>query len=422
MLVTALVNKRRPLRIVAHLLASAATVSGVGAVGWNSTGALHAQNSTVTGAGKSSSTGTGALHAQNSTVAGSGTSGTPTTSGSGALQAQNSTVAGAGVSKSTGTGVLTDQNATMMGSGSAAFATSYANTGGTGSRSGSVINIGSAKQPGGGKVADLIDGSTSNSFFFDSGDPTGNALSFDFGPTGNLQVIDEFRWKQNTTNTHGTWKLEGWNGTAWSDITTGISLGGTNGTQTVTCTNSTGYIVYRLTQTAGNISSTPFIQEIEFKITSGGAFTAASTSYANTGGTGNRTGTITATTTISVTGTFTNIIDGAFADNMFFGNVTGGEMKFDLGSAKVIDAFKLYQDVVVNADGRGHREWICRGSNDDSTYTDLGGYFILDGNSTGLEFQQLRNKNSYRYYKFIHLDGSTSNHPFLRELEFRIST
>lgn len=440
MFVNSVVNRRTPMgSTAAALLASAATLAGVGAVAMAASGALLAGAATLAGVGITRSTGTGALLAQAATVAGAGTAGNMV-AGSGALLAQSAVIAGSGITRSTGSGVLlsgaaslagagavtstitgsgllASGTATVAGTGTVAYATSYANAGGTGDRRTTVILIGTTKQPGGGAATDLIDGTTSNSYFFDSGDLTGNGISFDFSPTGFYQIINEMRWKQNTTSLHGTWSWQGFNGTSWIDITTGISLGGTNGTQTITLTNSTQYIVYRLVQTAGNISSSPFIQEIEFKIAQGAAISAVSTSYSNTGGTGARTGVITATTTMSLgAGTAPKLVDGTTgANDLWWQAQLGGEWKFDFGTAKTINEFRFKQ-----TNSAVHREWVIRGSNDDSTYVDLGGWFILGGATTST-FKMGDNQVAYRYYKLVHLDGNSSSSPFLDEIEFKIS-
>ena len=103
--------------------------------------------------------------------------------------------------------------------------------------------------------------------------------------------------------------------------------------------------------------------------------------------TGDRTASITVTTSVGLIdgGTASNFVDGGFGDNStdsaFFpsGNpsTSGVFLKFDFGAGKIVDEAKWYQDAT-----NSHGDWKWQGSNDDSSYTDIGSSFTLGGATT----------------------------------------
>jgi hypothetical protein len=137
-------------------------------------------------------------------------------------------------------------------------------------------------------------------------------------------------------------------------------------------------------------------------------------SYSNTLGTGNRTGTITVTTSGgSSSGTVANLVDGTTASNPFFsGGVT---FKFDLGSARVIKQVRWKQ---TSSTAHGLYKW--QGSNDDSSYADIGGAFTLGGATVNIHQTLINNETAYRYYKLTPTTGSMSASPDIQEVEFFI--
>lgn len=143
------------------------------------------------------------------------------------------------------------------------------------------------------------------------------------------------------------------------------------------------------------------------------------TSYANSGGTGNRTSIIAGTNadTLFIGGHNVNdLLDGSMADVCWFINGNSNQwMQFDFGTAKTIDAFKWYQDISAS-----HGTWKMQGSNNASTWTDLGSSFTLNGSSTGTEFT-FSNSTAYRYYKLLQTAGTTSSANYTREIQFKIA-
>jgi hypothetical protein len=137
-------------------------------------------------------------------------------------------------------------------------------------------------------------------------------------------------------------------------------------------------------------------------------------SYSNTLGTGDRRSTITVTTSGgSSSGTVANLVDGTTSGNPFFsGGVT---FTFDLGSAKVIKQVRWKQ---TNSTAHGLYKW--QGSNDDSSYTDIGGAFTLGGATVNIHQTLINNETAYRYYKLTPTTGSMSASPDIQEVEFFI--
>ena len=152
------------------------------------------------------------------------------------------------------------------------MATSYSNLGGTGSRTRRVVITQTILVSG--STSELLNGTYGNTFFFS---PNGQAvaglyLQFSFFTTtyGMMPVvIDEARWYQDTTSTHGSWKWQGSNdGSIWTDIGAAFTLGGATPFQTQSSLNgnTTAFLYYRLLGVSGTSSSTPWLREIEFRI------------------------------------------------------------------------------------------------------------------------------------------------------------
>jgi hypothetical protein len=147
---------------------------------------------------------------------------------------------------------------------------------------------------------------------------------------------------------------------------------------------------------------------------SGGA-----TSYTNPGGSGNRTSTITVTSTFTTGGgSLSGLVDGSFSNNYYWSaqSAAGKYLRFDFGSgnARYIDEFKFYQ-----ADASGHGTFKIRASNDLSTWFDSN-TFTLGGSTT--QTQAITGiAGAYRYWQIEGVSGNTSN-PYMHEFEFKISS
>ncbi|RVD68614.1 MAG: hypothetical protein E5V62_02955 [Mesorhizobium sp.] len=145
-------------------------------------------------------------------------------------------------------------------------------------------------------------------------------------------------------------------------------------------------------------------------------------SYWNPGGIGDRTSSITVTTTATLGGgTIDNLVDGGYGSNStdgcwFNNGQTLREVKFDFGVQKIINGFRWSQGTTGH-----HGTWVLEGSNDDSTYTGIGSSFLLGLAGSLVAFYEFTNTTAYRYYKLRQISGSTNSGPWLREIEFRIA-
>lgn len=157
--------------------------------------------------------------------------------------------------------------------------------------------------------------------------------------------------------------------------------------------------------------------------TGGGGFAVpASTptpSYWHSLSRGDRTASITVTTTATLgAGTINNLVDGALtansSDACWFNTAQSTrEVKFDFATGHIVDGFRWLQNAL-----NSHGTWVLEGSNDDSSYTGIGGSFTLGG--AFLAEYGFTNSTAYRYYKLRQTAGSTNSGPWLLDIEFRI--
>lgn len=173
-------------------------------------------------------------------------------------------------------------------------------------------------------------------------------------------------------------------------------------------------------------------------VTGGGG--GGTTSYANNGGTGNRRlgGVMTGLPGyIAVTAGGVGISmqggggaadsgwvngDASSAGQGFFGGgtITGPstdwiQFDFGLGNTVVINEAKYYQQ-----DSSSQGTWKWQGSNDGSTFTDLGSSFTLGGTATETITTLSGNTTAYRYYRIAGVSGTTNSGPWAYEFEFKI--
>src|SRR5580765_271662 len=145
------------------------------------------------------------------------------------------------------------------------------------------------------------------------------------------------------------------------------------------------------------------------------------TSYANSGGSGNRTPTIVQITIAFSgggvpSGTPSLALDGATSTNaFFFGNNTGTTVEFWFASRKIIDEAKLYQSTTAS-----HGTWKWQGSNDRTTWTDIGSTFTLGGVATQTLTSLAGNVTGYVFYRLFQVSGTASSSPWIYEFEFKI--
>ena len=145
-----------------------------------------------------------------------------------------------------------------------------------------------------------------------------------------------------------------------------------------------------------------------------------STKYENTGGTGNRTGIITATSDMPAdTGDVTKLINGVIGTNEYdWADLeTDRYLKFDFGSgnSKIIDEFRWYQH-----NNNTHGTWQFQGSNNDTDWDNLGATFTLGGGPSLVHGEMSQNVTGYRYYRLLQTAGASDGGVWIREIEFKI--
>lgn len=148
---------------------------------------------------------------------------------------------------------------------------------------------------------------------------------------------------------------------------------------------------------------------------------SSSPSYSNSGGTGDRTSTITVTTDLTISGgSMTSLVDGANGSGVLWVSVqdnTNKYIRFDFGSSvskKIIEA-KYYQLGTYT-----HGTWKWQGSNNASSWTDIGSDFTLGTSGTQTITTLSGNTLGYRYYQIVGTGGNTTNAPYLYEFEFKL--
>lgn len=298
------------------------------------------------------------------------------------------------------------------------MAQSYANHGGSGYRS-QVVCISNCFNALGGPDFHATDGdnSTNGIFYFGGGTNVGtDHVRFDFKEA---RVIDEAKFYQENTTSHGVWKWQGSNdASSWTDIGSSFTLGG-SATQTITTLNgnTTAWRYYQIVGVSGSRSTGPWVYEFEFRID---VEATVSTAYANTLGEGNRSGSITVTTTHSLgAGSIGTLVNGNLIEQtLFFTNgaaVSGNYIKFDFGTSKVITEATWFQSTFST-----HGTWKWQGSPDNTTWTDIGSSFTLGGDPQHVQTQLSGNGTAYRYYRLLGVSGSTSSSPWLHEVAFKI--
>jgi hypothetical protein len=147
------------------------------------------------------------------------------------------------------------------------------------------------------------------------------------------------------------------------------------------------------------------------------------TSYANAGGQGDRTSTVTVTRNgFTSYGLITTWVNGAKLDNVYSFNVvnpiTGIWVLFDFGSGarRIINEATFFEGA---AQGQGTWQW--QGSNDASVsptnFTNIGSTFTLtNGVLSGLS----GNTTGYRHYRMLGVSGALSGACWIYEMEFKI--
>jgi hypothetical protein len=274
--------------------------------------------------------------------------------------------------------------------------TSYSNFFGTGWRQDvidvfvSVINF---------AAACLIDGLTTTGNYFNNYGGAGAYIRFYF--SGDAVVIDEATWYQQNNNSHGTWKWQGSNdGVNWVDIGSAFTLGGsTTQVQTQLNGNATVYKYYQLIMVSGSVNPFCRIYELEFKID-----VQADTSYGNSGGAGDRTASLVATSDFGFSGgNAYSFIDGLLNPFWTADAIAGKVLTFDFGTPQIITHGKF-----IHSQGYTHGTWVWQGSNDGVNWTNIGSSFTLGPDARFYFTNFIGNNTAYQYYRMLGISGNFS--------------
>jgi len=151
-------------------------------------------------------------------------------------------------------------------------------------------------------------------------------------------------------------------------------------------------------------------------------------SYANVGGTGDRTAIITVTdsTAGSAGGVFhqtnggrllVNGTNGSGDSNWFTAGALSSSVwvKYGFSTPVLLTEAKFLQQ-----DSTGQGVWQWHGSNDNSIWTAIGGSFNLVTAATTTLTTLNGNTTSYLWYRKTGVSGSTSSGPFIFEMQFQI--
>lgn len=194
----------------------------------------------------------------------------------------------------------------------------------------------------------------------------------------------------------------------YTGATADVNLGSQDLTTTGTGTFGTGYIGNATDQLQQTFDSTD----------------NSSPSYANLGGTGNRTTIITVTSTAigSAYRPLFSLVDGVnpplfFGCYWLDGSFIGDYVRFDFGegSRKRITEVKLYQQSAAVGG-----TWQWQGSNDAVSWTNIGSTWTITTGTSQILGDISANAVGYRYYQMIGTAGAKGADPWIYEIEFKI--
>lgn len=140
------------------------------------------------------------------------------------------------------------------------------------------------------------------------------------------------------------------------------------------------------------------------------------TSYTNPSGSGDRTLTVLVRVVGVSTSNAWRLVNGVLSESvLLFTSTTGCSLEFWFPSKKIIDEATFYQQLTSS-----HGTWQWQGSNDRTTWTDLGATFTLGGVATQTLTTLAGNTTAYLFYRVLQVSGVTSASTYLYEFEFKI--
>jgi len=150
------------------------------------------------------------------------------------------------------------------------------------------------------------------------------------------------------------------------------------------------------------------------------------TSYANSGGTGNRTASITVSASgFSFTGGASSIVNGNTSESAgaYVGAsvaLSGKYIQFDFGAgaSKVIQEVKIYLSAgTYSLNG----SWQWQGSLDGTNWINIGGGYADTASTPQMISTMAACTDGYRYFRLLGVGGTTgANTPYWSEFEFKI--
>ena len=145
-------------------------------------------------------------------------------------------------------------------------------------------------------------------------------------------------------------------------------------------------------------------------------------SYGNAFGSGYRVGYITTSASAGlVTGATAGLVDGIVAatTNLYFigsavDPTTYLRFNFGTGFSQIITEATWYQQ-----GSQTHGVWQWQGSNDASSWTNIGATFTFGGVITQVQTTLSANTTGYQYYQLVGVSGTTTAAPYIYEMEFK---
>lgn len=338
--------------------------------------------------------------------------------------------------------------------------TNYSNVGATGNRN-SLITITTNIALNSGVMTNVIDGIQTSGGCIWTGSQANRFITFDFSNIGAV-LIDEMRFRQGNTSTHGFWIFQGSNDNVdFTDLGNWLELNGILFGDPKTFNQMRGnrkkYIYYRLLQVSGVTSASPSVYEFEFKISGATKVVTPDFSFVGRGTIDAAFGGSAASTTtwktgdrrslIAVTTSPTDLVNQALisggvipTDANFL--VAGGTpnlllkngqsacwIRFEFDNPTVVDGFKWYQQY-ASAASNDHGTWKLQGSTDNAAWIDIGSTFTLGGTPSNV-LQILRtNTTAYKWYRLLQTAGTTKAYNnttnyaalYVRRIEFKDNT
>jgi hypothetical protein len=251
--------------------------------------------------------------------------------------------------------------------------------------------------------------------------------------TGTL-VSDTQTAAESTTEVSGVFLYTDAHGT--NTIGTDLKIyftanNGTNWTEAVsygTSTTFSGSIkqvkLGKTTVTAGTQIAVKAVWANQVAYVAGTSATAGD--YTGTYSAGNRSSIIAVTTNVIIQGNvITNLVLGGYQSNSFyFGNDTIGSseyIRFALSAGQIITEFRWYNDETDDAE---QGTWQWQGSNNGSSWTNIGSTFAIDNRTMGgLAYQTVTtmsgNTTSYTWYQMKGVSGNVTYNSNHGEITFK---